>query len=65
MVLMAALTTTSLALTHERVPSEDAPLPDVLLDAAPPQTWGLDVSEIIIIGVLYFTIVIAIFHKHR
>uniref|UniRef100_A0A2P2HX28 Phosphatidylcholine:ceramide cholinephosphotransferase 2-like n=2 Tax=Hirondellea gigas TaxID=1518452 RepID=A0A2P2HX28_9CRUS len=65
LVFNAFLTTTSLALTHERVPMNDPPLPDVLLDAFPVQQWGLTVSEIIIIIVICFTFMVVFFHKHR
>ena len=57
-------TTTSLALTHERVP-EDTPLPDVFLDNVQYQSWGLDASEIIIMVAAFMTFVLALFHKHR
>ncbi|KAB7502925.1 Phosphatidylcholine:ceramide cholinephosphotransferase 1 [Armadillidium nasatum] len=58
------LTTASLALTHERVPTA-APLPDITLDNISPQSWGLEVSEIMIIVSVYFCVVVVIFHKYR
>ena len=57
-------TTTSLALTHERVP-EVAPLPDAFLDNVQYQSWGLDASEIIIMIATMATLALAFFHKHR
>ena len=41
-------TTTSLALTHEKVP-DTAPLPDALLDNINYQRWGLDLSEVLLV----------------
>ena len=57
-------TTTSLALTHERVPDYN-PLPDVILDNIKYQTWGLNASEIVIMIATMLAFVVAIFHKHR
>ncbi|CAL4144058.1 unnamed protein product [Meganyctiphanes norvegica] len=57
------LATTSLALTHERVP-EQPPLPDVTLDSINIQEWGLDVSEILIIVFVYSCFIVVMFHKH-
>lgn len=57
-------TTTSLALTHERVPAVD-PLPDVVLDNVNYQSWGLDASEIIIMAATLVTFILALFHQHR
>ncbi len=57
-------TTTSLALTHERVPDVD-PLPDVFLDNVHYQSWGLDASEIIIMVATLVTFTLALFHQHR
>jgi len=62
--LGAVATTTSLALTHERVP-EDQPLPDVVLDNVPYQSWGLDASEFIIMGASMATFTLAALHGHR
>ena len=58
-------TTTSLALTHDRVPYQDDPLPDIILDNVTYQHWGLDVSEIIIMVSTWSAFLITIFHKHR
>ena len=57
-------TTTSLALTHERVP-DIAPLPDIFLDNVQYQHWGLDVSEILIMVSTWTAFVVSLFHKHR
>ncbi|XP_014207272.1 phosphatidylcholine:ceramide cholinephosphotransferase 2 isoform X2 [Copidosoma floridanum] len=61
------LTTTSLAVVHERVPDRNVygPLPDVVLDNVEAQDWALAVSEIIIIIVSNSAMVFVIFHKHR
>ena len=58
-------TTTSLALTHDRVPREDDPLPDIFLDNIKYQHWGLDASEIIIMISTWSAFLVTIFHKHR
>lgn len=57
-------TTTSLALTHERVPEVD-PLPDLFLDTVQYQSWGLDASEIIIMGATMVSFILAVCHQHR
>jgi len=57
-------TTTSLALTHERVPDYD-PLPDVILDNIKYQSWGLDASEIVIMVATLMAFAVSLFHKHR
>lgn len=57
-------TTTSLALTHERVP-EIEPLPDFTLDNIKTQSWGLDASEIVIMICTLMAFLVSIFHKHR
>ena len=57
-------TTTSLALTHERVP-EVAPLPDVVLDNVNYQSWGLDASEIIIMIATFAAFTLSLFHQNR
>ena len=57
-------TTTSLALTHERVP-EIAPLPDAFLDNVQYQSWGLDASEIIIMVATLGALALSLFHQHR
>ena len=61
-------TTTSLALTHERLPeyntSHDA-LPDLILDNIKYQSWGLDASEITIMICTWMAFLVTIFHKHR
>ncbi|TRY76619.1 hypothetical protein TCAL_16003 [Tigriopus californicus] len=57
-------TTTSLALTHERVP-DIAPLPDIFLDNVQYQPWGLDASEIVIMIATMSAFALALFHQHR
>lgn len=57
-------TTTSLALTHERVP-QIAPLPDIILDNVQYQPWGLDASEILIMVSTWTAFLVSLFHKHR
>ena len=57
-------TTTSLAITHDRVPQVD-PLPDVFLDNTTFQPWGLSVSEYIIMISTFTAFLVTIFHKHR
>ena len=64
LMLGLVATTSSLALTHERVPEAD-PLPDVILDNVRYQSWGLDVSEIIIILVTLVGFILVISHQHR
>ena len=64
-------TTTSLALTHDRVPMVDGegdrinPLPDIILDNVTYQHWGLDASEYIIMISFWIAFLTCIFHKHR
>jgi len=57
-------TTTSLALTHERVP-DIAPLPDALLDNIQYQRWGLDLSEILLVVSSLLGAVVVFSHSHR
>lgn len=61
------LATVSLSLVHERLPDRNVykPLPDVFLDNISPQTWALDVSEILIMIQVNCCILLIIFHKHR
>ena len=60
-------TTTSLALTHDRVPDRNTygPLPDIVLDTFGVVDWGLSVSEYLIIIVSNTAVILVIFHKHR
>ncbi|BES87702.1 Phosphatidylcholine ceramide cholinephosphotransferase [Nesidiocoris tenuis] len=60
-------TTTSLALTHERVPDKDVvpPLPDFVLDNITSIPWALDASEIIIMISTNVTFLVILLHKHR
>ncbi|XP_058810009.1 phosphatidylcholine:ceramide cholinephosphotransferase 2-like isoform X2 [Phymastichus coffea] len=64
MVVNFILTTTSLAMVHDRVPDR-IPLPDTVLDNIAPQDWALDVSEILIMIMTSFAMIFIIFHKHR
>ncbi len=57
-------TTTSLALTHDRLP-DYKPLPDVFLDNVHYQPWGLDASEIIIMVAVTAAFTLIVFHRHR
>lgn len=57
-------TTTSLALTHEKVP-DMAPLPDALLDNIRYQRWGLDLSEILLVVSSLLGAVVVMCHIHR
>ncbi|XP_075216755.1 phosphatidylcholine:ceramide cholinephosphotransferase 2-like isoform X2 [Lycorma delicatula] len=61
------LTTTSLALVHERVPDRDlyGPLPDTFLDNVPTASWALDVSEILIMISTTVTFGVLVLHRHR
>ena len=52
-------------MTHDRVPLDVKPLPDIFLDMLPYETWGLDASEVIIIISTWTAVVLVIFHKHR
>lgn len=67
LVLNFILTTTSLALVHERLPDRDkyGPLPDVVLDNIAPLDWALDVSEVLIMIQVYSCVILIAFHKHR
>ncbi len=60
----ATATTTSLAVTHERVP-EIAPLPDIFLDNVEYQEWGLDVTEVLIMATTLSTLTLMLFHGNR
>lgn len=67
MVFNFILTTTSLAMLHERVPDRTVygPLPDVVLDNVEAQDWALDVSEVLIVISSNAAMIFIIFHKHR
>lgn len=67
LVVNFILTTTSLALVHERVPDPKVygPLPDTFLDNVPTTSWALDVSEILIMISTNVTFLVLIMHKHR
>ncbi|XP_011305541.1 phosphatidylcholine:ceramide cholinephosphotransferase 2 isoform X3 [Fopius arisanus] len=61
------LTTTSLAMVHDRVPDRNVygPLPDIILDNVEAQDWALTVSEILIVIGSNSAMLLIIFHKHR
>ena len=67
MVVNLILTTTSLAMLHERVPDRATygPLPDIVLDNVEAQDWALDVSEVLIMIISNSAMIFVIFHKHR
>ena len=56
--------TTSLAITHERVPNTTT-LPDIILDNIKYHKWGLDVSEVFLVTLSWTAFLVAFFHKHR
>jgi len=58
------VTSLSLAFTHDRHPGI-APLPDVVLDNIKYQSWGLDVSEYLLMISTLSAILIVALHKHR
>ena len=68
LIIAWVATTTSLALTHERLPeyntSHDS-LPDLVLDNIKYQPWGLGASEITIMICVWAAFIVTIFHKHR
>jgi len=57
-------TTVSLAFTHERVPDMQ-PLPDIVLDNIKYQSWGLDVSEYLLMFSTISALVVVMLHSHR
>merc|ERR1712179_294776 len=57
-------TTASLSITHERVPDID-PLPDIVLDNIQYQSWGLDVSEYLLMISTISAGVVVMLHTHR
>lgn len=61
------ITTTSLALVHERVPDRRVykPLPDTFLDHVGAVDWALTVSEIFIIICTNMSLLIIASHKYR
>lgn len=67
MVVNFILTSTSLAMLHERVPDRTTygPLPDIVLDNIETQDWALDVSEVLIMIVSNSAMIFVVFHKHR
>jgi len=57
-------TTFSLAMTHERVP-DIGPLPDIILDNVRYQSWGLDVSEVLLMVSTIMAVLVVMLHSHR
>ena len=57
-------TTASLAFTHERVP-DIKPLPDIVLDNIKYQSWGLDVSEYLLMISTISALIVVLLHSHR
>ena len=57
-------TSTSLALTHEKVP-DTAPLPDLVLDNIRYQRLGLDLSEVLLVVNSLLGAVVVFSHVHR
>ena len=64
MCLNFILTTVSLSIVHEFMPDYQ-PLPDLVLDHVPYQTWALSASEITIQIQVGLAILILVFHRHR
>lgn len=62
--LSMVASTTSLAITHERVPNTTT-LPDIILDNIKYHKWGLDVSEVFLVTLSWTAFIVALFHKHR
>lgn len=58
------LTTTSLAIIHDKVPPH-GPLPDTVLDMFEAHSWALIVSEVLIIVTTGIMLIIIITHQHR
>lgn len=58
------LTTTSLAIIHDRVPKE-GPLPDLVLGLVTPREWALPVSEVLIVVTTSIMLIIIFAHKYR
>lgn len=58
------LTTTSLAIIHDKVPGH-GPLPDAVLDMFEARSWALIVSEVLIILTTGTMLVIVVTHPHR
>lgn len=54
-----------LAIVHERVPRQMAPLPDLGFDIFPRVDWVLNISEYIIMGEFTSVIIMIILHKYR
>ena len=57
-------TTASLAFTHERVP-DIKPLPDIVLDNIKHQSWGLDISEYLLMFSTISALIVVMLHSHR
>lgn len=64
LILGFLVTSFSLALTHERVPSRP-PLPDIVLDNTTYHQWGLVASEIVIVVSIVIAASTVLLHSHR
>ena len=58
-------TTLSLAVTHDRVPTNTSSLPDIVLDSVTYQKYGLDVSEIILSSNLLLAVGVVLCQSYR
>ncbi|XP_023332692.1 phosphatidylcholine:ceramide cholinephosphotransferase 1 isoform X2 [Eurytemora carolleeae] len=58
------ITTFSLILTHERMPEGD-PLPDIFLDNVSYISWGLKLSEVLMITSIFAANFVVLAHTHR
>ena len=58
-------TTLSLAVTHDRVPTNTSSLPDLVLDNVTYQRYGLDVSEVILVINLMMAVSVVLCHRYR
>ena len=58
-------TTLSLALTHDRVPTNTTSLPDLVLDNVTYQQFGLDISEVLLVMNLLLALSVVTCHTYR
>lgn len=67
LVFNLLLTTTTLAVVHERVPDRNIyqPLPDIFLDNVTALDWTLYLSEILIMISTYLMLFVLFIHRHR
>lgn len=59
------MTTASLAVVHEKTPTGDPPLPDIILDNITFQPWALTASEVILQIQVGLAVTLVVFHRHR